>query len=232
MTSGPILAVISACVSGALAFTVAAKRNRSLAHWSFSAGMLVFAAINVIYAFELGTSEPATIIAWQNAEWVALSLLPGPWLLFSLTYARGNYRDFLKKWNFVLAIAFLAPVTLSIVFWDLTITTIGQDDMNHPLKLLRMAASGYILNFLLLSAALLVLINLERTYRAAVGTMRWRIKFMALGLGVIFAVEAYTRHPDQPAVPRDRPVLAHRQLLRAHRRLRAHRSHLDAGRPF
>jgi putative PEP-CTERM system histidine kinase len=32
---------------------------------------------------------------------------------------------------------------------------------------------------------------LERTYRAAVGTMLWRIKFMILGLGVIFAVRAY-----------------------------------------
>ena len=34
--------------------------------------------------------------------------------------------------------------------------------------------------------------NLERTFRAAVGTMRWRIKFMVLGLGVLFAVRAYT----------------------------------------
>ena len=48
------------------------------------------------------------------------------------------------------------------------------------------------MNLLLLFGALLVLMNLERTYRAAVGTMRWRIKFMVLGLGVIFAVQAYT----------------------------------------
>ena len=34
--------------------------------------------------------------------------------------------------------------------------------------------------------------NLERTFRAAVGTMRWRIKFMILGLGVLFAVRVYT----------------------------------------
>lgn len=191
MTSGTILAYASACVSGALALTVVARRNRSLAHWSFSAGMLVFAAVNVFYAFQLGTSEPDKIVSWQNAEWVALSMLPGPWLLFSLTYARGNYREFLKRWNFVLAIAFLVPVTLSIFFWDLTITTITFADANHH-WLLRMATSGYILNLLLLFAALLVLMNLERTYRAAVGTMRWRIKFMVLGLGVIFAVQAYT----------------------------------------
>jgi putative PEP-CTERM system histidine kinase len=191
VTSGTILAYASACVSGALALTVVARRNRSLAHWSFSAGMLVFAAVNVFYALELGSSQPEKIVSWQNAEWVALAMLPGPWLLFSLTYARGNYREFLKRWNFVLAIAFLVPVTLSIFFWDLTITTITFGEANHH-WLLRMATSGYILNLLLLFAALLVLMNLERTYRAAVGTMRWRIKFMVLGLGVIFAVQAYT----------------------------------------
>ena len=60
--------------------------------------------------------------SWQNAEWVALAMLPGPWLLFSLTYARGNYREFLKKWSFVLVVAFLVPVALSIFFWDLTIS--------------------------------------------------------------------------------------------------------------
>ena len=168
-----------------------ARRNRSLAHWSFSAGMLVFAVANIFCGLELSSSEPAAIIAWQNAEWVALSLLPGPWLLFSLTYARGNYLEFLKKWSFVLVIAFLVPVTLSLFFWDLTVTTITFTESNRH-WLLRIAASGYILNLLLLFAVLLVLMNLERTYRAAVGTMRWRIKFMVLGLGVIFAVQAYT----------------------------------------
>jgi putative PEP-CTERM system histidine kinase len=44
----------------------------------------------------------------------------------------------------------------------------------------------------LLVGAVLVLTNLERTFRAAVGTMRWRIKYTILGLGVLFAVRAYT----------------------------------------
>jgi putative PEP-CTERM system histidine kinase len=47
------------------------------------------------------------------------------------------------------------------------------------------------LNLFSLVGSVLVLMNLEGTYRAAVGTMLWRIKFMILGLGVIFAVRAY-----------------------------------------
>jgi len=185
------LAFASAVVSAALALAVAARRKRTPAHWAFSAGMLVFAVANVFYGFQMACSEPADVIAWQNAKWIALSALPGPWLLFSLIYARGNYREFLKKWSFALAVAFLVPLALSIFFWDLTVTKISQVEQSQH-WILELAASGIVLDVLLLLTALLVLMNLERTYRAAVGTMRWRIKFMVLGVGLIFAVQTYT----------------------------------------
>ncbi|HEY2084373.1 MAG TPA: GAF domain-containing protein, partial [Verrucomicrobiae bacterium] len=191
MTHGNFLAFASAFVSGALALAVVARRNRSLAHWAFTMGMLVLAAANVIYGFELGAATAAGIADWQNAEWLALSMLPCPWLLFSLTYARGNYHEFLKKWSFVIIIAFVAPVTLAVFFWDMTVTNVALNETNRH-WVLRLGASGLLLNLLLLLSALIVLMNLERTYRASVGTMRWRIKFMVLGLVVIFAVRAYT----------------------------------------
>ena len=75
------------------------------------------------------------------------------------------------------------------VCWDFTTATIHQE--NHH-WVMRLGAPGIVLNLLLLLSALVVLMNLERTYRAAVGTMRWRIKFMVLGFGVIFAAQAYT----------------------------------------
>jgi len=55
---------------------------------------------------------------------------------------------------------------------------------------------GTFLNIFFLIGAVFVLMNLERTYRAAVGTMRWRIKFMILGLGMLFAVRAYVSSQD------------------------------------
>jgi putative PEP-CTERM system histidine kinase len=48
------------------------------------------------------------------------------------------------------------------------------------------------LYLLFLVGAVIVLMNLERTFRAAVGTMRWRIKFMIMGVGVLFAARAYS----------------------------------------
>ena len=52
-------------------------------------------------------------------------------------------------------------------------------------------AAGYITAVLLVSAVL-ILTNLEKTFRSAVGTMRWRIKFLILGLGVVFGARIYT----------------------------------------
>ena len=35
--------------------------------------------------------------------------------------------------------------------------------------------------------------NLEQTFRSAVGTMRWRIKFVVVALAVIFGARLYVR---------------------------------------
>jgi putative PEP-CTERM system histidine kinase len=50
-----------------------------------------------------------------------------------------------------------------------------------------------LLNVLLLFAFAVVLMNLEQTFRAAVGTMRWRIKYVVIGLAVVFAGHLYVR---------------------------------------
>ena len=42
----------------------------------------------------------------------------------------------------------------------------------------------------------MILNNLEKTFRSTVGTMRWRIKFVVLGLAVIFAGRIYTLSQD------------------------------------
>ena len=53
--------------------------------------------------------------------------------------------------------------------------------------------AGKIVNVAILVGTVLVLMNLERTFRSAVGTMQWRIKFLVLGLAVIFGARIYTR---------------------------------------
>jgi hypothetical protein len=185
-----ILAFASAIVCGVVAMAVACRPRRAVAHWAFIPGMLTLAAGSVFYGLSLDTSEPSQVVMWQNRVLIALSFLPGPWLLFSLTYARGNYREFLKKWNVALVCAFVVPVFVAVVFRSDAILTPYQQAGEHGS--LPLGIPGLLLIVLVMLGAILVLTNLERTYRSAVGTMRWRIKFMVIGLGVIFAAQVYT----------------------------------------
>ena len=50
----------------------------------------------------------------NSAALLAMLLTPGTWLCFSLSYARGNYREFLGKWRIALGAAFLVPIILEV----------------------------------------------------------------------------------------------------------------------
>ena len=184
-----MLAFASAIFCGILALIVAWNERRSLAHWAFVLGMVALAVEDVCFALTADAASPQEMVAWQNWRLIAMSFLPGVWLIFSLTYARGNYSEFLKRWRWFLAAAFVLPIGLAIVFGSDLIVKVGQTETGHWMFVL--GIPGTVLNLFFLLGAVLVLMNLERTYRAAVGTMLWRIKFMILGVGVIFAVQAY-----------------------------------------
>src|ERR1035441_5208745 len=109
MSSASILAFAAFLCAGGLAFAVAWYERRSLVHWSFAAGMAALAVENL---FSRLSPDAVLLIIAADREFlgmVAISVLPGFWLFFSLTYARGNYREFLARWRIVLAVAFIAP---------------------------------------------------------------------------------------------------------------------------
>ena len=189
MSNADMLAFASALFCGVLALIVAWNERRSLAHWAFVAGMAALAVEDVCFALTADAASPEEMVHWQNWRLIAMSLQPGIWLLFSLTYARGNYSEFLKRWRLVLVAAFLLPIGLAILFGNHLIVSAGQTETGY--WMFGLGIPGTVLNLLCLVGSVLVLMNLEHTYRAAVGTMLWRIKFMILGLGVIFAVRAY-----------------------------------------
>lgn len=181
------IAFIGAFFSGALAFTVG-WRGRGTVHRSFAAGMFVLAMEALFNGFAFDTSLPEERFFWEQCALVTMSFLPGTWLFFSLSYGRGNYRDFLHRWRFILAAAFLIPIGLAILFQRKLF--VSADQLQGRL-MLELGGVGIALNLIFLAGAILILMNLERTFRAAVGIMRWRIKFMILGLGILFAVRSY-----------------------------------------
>jgi putative PEP-CTERM system histidine kinase len=190
MNSISLLAFVAALFVAALAFTIIWSERRSLVHLVFFIGMMVLAIESIFFGLSLETDTVEKMFQWQCWRMVAMSFLPGIWLFFALSYGRGNYREFLSRWQIALGAIFLLPIGTALLFRNQVITSITRSPNGN--WTLALGMPGFILTFIFLLSAVLILMNLERTFRASVGTLRWRIKFMILGIGVLFAVRAYT----------------------------------------
>ena len=198
-----------------LACGALARKPRTFAVLSFAIGMALLAldaglSTAVVAPFSAGDADPAQthldrVLRLEGIRLVVLSALPAVWLAFSLSYSRGNSDKFLAGWKPVLiASCFLPVVALFGCFYGgpsgfllFTVDPSLADAYaaspyggSPPPIQLRWLARG--IHLAVLVSAVLVLMNLERTFRAAVGTLRWRIKFVILGLGLVFAARVYT----------------------------------------
>jgi putative PEP-CTERM system histidine kinase len=186
-----IFAFVSGLFAGAIAVAIGWSARRSIAHWSCAVGMAAFAAESVCSGFAADALLPGEIVYWENWSLIALSFVPGTWLLFSLSYARGNYREFLSRWRFLLATTFILPAVLAVAFSGKLIVSVEGPSPGQP-WIPGIGLPAFAVHFIFLVTAVVILMNFERTFRASVGTMRWRIKPMLLGLGVLFVVHGYT----------------------------------------
>jgi putative PEP-CTERM system histidine kinase len=174
-----------------LAVTAAVKSARSPARWAFALGMLLFAIESFFLHLSLAAESEERVTRWQAFRLLTSAFLPAAWLFFAVCFARGNHALYLRKWRGVLLVACALPVIPLAAFGDLA--RIAVDSL-RPGEGAVFVLSGpaKFLSGLLVACAVLILMNLERTFRAAVGIMRWRIKFIVLGLGLLFAVRIYT----------------------------------------
>jgi putative PEP-CTERM system histidine kinase len=165
-----------------------ARPRRTPSRWAFAAGMGVLAAESVLIGLDADAPGLESTLHWQQWRMIVLSLLPGAWILFSLSYARGEARRTLVRWRLLLMAAMLLPLGFTLALHE----DLLQRIVIHEELFLQVGWPGIVLHVFLLFGSIFVLMNLERTYRASVGTMRWRIKFMLMGVGLLFIVRVYT----------------------------------------
>jgi putative PEP-CTERM system histidine kinase len=191
MTASQAVDYIGAFSAGVLALATAFRAGRSIPRWSFVVGLLILGAEAFLEAVTSRASTPDEIARWQTWRLLIVTLFPPVWLAFSTTYSR-NVKDGVLRGNrrwllCTLAIPFIIGVTVRGFLvagaeptawgthWSVAWTPVGTS----------------LWVFVLVSSVAIV-VNLERTFRAAVGTARWRIKYMLLGVGLIFVVRIYT----------------------------------------
>jgi putative PEP-CTERM system histidine kinase len=153
--------------------------------------MLVFAFENLFGAIWREADVAETAAFWGSLTLLMKSLFPGIWIYFSLTYSRGNARTLSLQSALLVLAAFILPVGMAIIFKNQLLPVSAYTDSGAGWWIHSHAAARILNGFQLISAVV-VLMNLERTFRSAVGTMQWRIKFIVIGLGIVFGARVYT----------------------------------------
>jgi putative PEP-CTERM system histidine kinase len=191
MSAHVLVSLISAGLSVGLAVFALIRDVRSFVSWTFAVGMAVLALERVLSVLAMEAPAPALLLQWEYYRVAAGTLLPCPWLFFSLSFARENYRDFVARWKWPALIVSLSPLMLLVLFGSALFAKLAYFQAGAE-WMLELSWPGYVLYILLLLNIVLILINLERTLRASYGSARWRIKFTLLGIGSVFAVRVYT----------------------------------------
>src|SRR5690349_3483751 len=191
MTFFSVLPFAAAIVALFLALASLLGKKHSLASWLLFAGMALLSIDSLLSALTLYVTDSSAFLDRLTLGFIVKSFATATWLGFSLTYSRRDYREFLARWSIPLAILVLLPIVLALGYRDVLLQLV-QGPVGDELQL-RLTAIGKFWNLVLLVAAIWILMNLEQTFRSAVGTMRWRIKFIVLGVAVVFGTQLYVR---------------------------------------
>lgn len=180
-----IIFFFSILASVTLALLMLAKNRKGLPNIAFALGMLSIGIIE--FGDLMAFREPHNMLFYKRVSLVGESLMPVPWLLFSLTYSRKDYKEISALWKAALFISmlpflFVLSLPLNLFFYlpDIEIE-----------RIMFLGAAGYYFYLFILLYATLTMINLEGTLRASSGSIRWQIKHMLIGMGGLMASMIY-----------------------------------------
>lgn len=195
MNLSAALALLAGIASLALAAASVVRQRRTFATAFFVCGTIALGVDSLLTSFALAATTAESASRWVAASMVVKCLIPVAWLAFSLTYSRGDSRERLGRWSVPLTAIVLVSAGAVLIapgrLFDV-LPAQGADATWH----LRLTTAGAVLNGALLVVLVLALLHLEQTFRAAVGTMRWRLKFVTLALVVILGTRLYV-HSQQ-----------------------------------
>jgi len=153
--------------------------------------MLFVAAEAVLIGFVYQTSSLSDFLSRHRLLFIVSSVTPAVWLLFSISFARANYLEQIAKWKWVLLPAAVVPLLIYILLNSNFILLVLSPEKSSAL-FIRLGRAGYLWHLLSIVISIIILMNLERTFRHSTGHVRWQTKFMFLGAGFIFAVRIFT----------------------------------------
>ena len=111
-----VISYVAAAGAFGIAVAVVLRNYRSFIHVVFAVGMALFGFEVLLIGVAAQASFAGEMLRWQRYRLLASSFLPGVWLVFSISFARANYREFLSRWKWVLAGLFVVSLSLVLLF--------------------------------------------------------------------------------------------------------------------
>jgi putative PEP-CTERM system histidine kinase len=187
MSGAPLIAIALSLVLAGSALLQSPRRLRQV---TFAAGMLAFALESLlVYGLLLYSPTPESHQSWMAALQFAALLTPIPWCLFAFLAGRHADAPIPRGWRFSLSLgsAGLAVTAAVNVLWPFFLVP----NAPGPFRYAQLSLFGQGGTAIELLATIAVLYGLEPSLRNSQGSVRWRLKYLALGLGGIFAVRFY-----------------------------------------
>lgn len=193
-----ILSIITGLLCLGLGLFTFSRKPRHPANIGFALGMISLTFIEAGSAIMFLAGARKQLLLGMNLVLIGEVLLPASWMLFSLAFARANYKEVLYRWAPVLAGAsIIAAFFIFNVgnpdFASLLLSDIKGIDWNNikDTALFVIGPTGQYFYIYLILGLVLNLTILEIILRSSRGTTRWQVKYIIFGVGSILAFFIY-----------------------------------------
>src|SRR5437867_11166908 len=156
MEISSIISFAGAALCSVLAGATLVLKRRSLPWLLFAVGTLLLAADATLGGLALAATSAEQLLHWQKLRLMVLAFVPGTWLMFSLCYSRGNYREFLTKWRPILALAYGIPAVTVLGFRENLISGASFHEAGGEV-FIRLGWPGRLLFLVVLMCSVLIL---------------------------------------------------------------------------
>lgn len=185
------LAYAATIVTAGIGVMVLWRDRKSFVHRVFAAGLVLYALDSAILIFSYQSQNYESFFVAAHIKLVIASILPAVWLLFSMSFGVSNYEEQISKWKYVLIPTLALPLAIVVLFYDYFFE--GYPVFTQASNVfVSVGPAGYYWHLIQIIVALLILMNLERTFRHSTGHMRWQTKFIFLGIGGVFGIHIFT----------------------------------------
>jgi len=173
-----IPSLLSAVVLVGLTIFVITRNARSLINQSLALTLAGEAWMQFSRFFLLRSFD----VFWARLSFAGVWVILSSLAVFSIAFSRQQYQEGLRHWKWMLTAIFVGSIGFSALGWQGKLFAPAQGFSSERIDVYVLQPAGHYFLLFTFFCLLFILHNLENTYRNAPMPVRWKIKFLILGI--------------------------------------------------